>query len=461
VQTNIQTNNNSTATRHQRLLAPAAAAATASFSSSSSSSSSFLLSSSPSSHLTVRDHGMVLERCLGSLSDVYETDKYFDYEMRLIEGGMVREAFTWQRSELSMHVNRAAGAHARRPLFSDLCVASCQRLIGELRSPSHLLTHMLHLTHALDYIHSHGIVHQDIKPHNLFVRVNHSTNNQVTKLQLILADFDHAAVFPLNTTNNNTHTNTNTNITNTHNHSQTVNWHSHIPASSGTFGFHPNLFHPHIQLQSAIHYLLPNHTHKQNKQANAEQNTQQQQHLKSKQLNKDGKVGEETYISMYRSIHPFATTSVDVYSLGMIFLTMLYRLNFVPSIVLWVKAEMSECNLYARSFVLPTFSHSFSHCTPACVLLFHSGEVWRKSEISEYQLDASRHSVFPTRHREVVEAVAEERVHPYLPQLLQWMTDNEPQQRPTPQQCTQVLQSILRSILPTNKKRNANEGGIE
>ena len=213
----------------------------------------------------------------------------------------------------------------QRPRFSLLNEKTQRCLISDLRSPSRLYHHFLHLCHAVKYIHSYGVVHHDIKPHNVFVRALHSTPTDVTAVQLILADFDCARMFPVEYDDDGVPVR--------------VDWNTHAGSSNpghGTFGYEAGVYHPHLPFADVLYNrtcIPPNH--------------------KTTLTDAD-----------YNIIRAPASPAVDVFGLGMTMLSMLLRYKFNVHVILWMKSEISICT--------STHTPPVTACSPAHVLFHHN-----------------------------------------------------------------------------------------
>jgi len=140
--------------------------------------------------------GLLMERCVGTLSNIIKSDRYFDSEFNLINNEYI-DKFNWQPSKSSTSV-----LHQSIGKFSDLSISTSKCLLKDLRNQSKILLHFLHLCECVKYLHSKYIIHTDLKLSNIFIRVIERNEIKVEKIQLILADFDISALCKSTIANN-------------------------------------------------------------------------------------------------------------------------------------------------------------------------------------------------------------------------------------------------------------------
>ena len=298
-----------------------------------------------------------------------------------------------------------------RPEFRCMLASACQRLVGELRSLPHLLHHMLHLARALDYLYSLGIVHHDLKPENILVRVIDSTYTQVTHVQLVIADFDGAVLYRRDA-------------------KKMVMWNEKQKSSYGTLTYSPAVYHSLISIQHITNYRIFDRYRKQ----------QQQQ-----QLMQHRHVDDMYYV--YKRMYPHAHPSFDMYSMGLIFLSLIYRHNINVTIALWMKHEMMQCNVAAAA---QPASLSSSTCTPAHVLLHHDGPIKHYEQLDQFinshYYDIDNFPYFAERRRQVLADVKAGIIPAALCDLLTAMTAELPSSRPNTDECMCRIVSIINKI---------------
>ena len=397
--------------------------------------------------------GLLMERCVGSLSDALATDSCFTSQMTVKDSALATTAFTWQPTQhIRELANRRREKSITRPPFHSLCTATCQRLLADLRSLPHLLHHLRHLALAVSFIHSYGVIHGDLKPHNVFIRVLEADNDHVTRLELLLADFDCAAVFPYTESAS----------------GRTVNWEKHISSSPGTYGYHPNLYTHSLSLNDAILPMLPKIVRpplppiSQNKQGGM--NVSEKQKQKKQQVresnNHAGKndaeiaqVGDDPMrklIDAYRARFPYASPSDDVYGLGMVWLCMLERQQLSIPKALWIKSELGKCKQENSSIPAPLTQ---KNCSPAHVLLFHSPVSYtsqippdRLSSLSFYTVLESDKAQ-AARRTELIDKVKNGIIPNSLCQLLEAMTQEESKCRPSIEECLEELDKLINKYM--------------
>jgi serine/threonine protein kinase len=215
-----------------------------------------------------REYGVVLERHVASLAEVMDSSDVFNSVTLPLNKSQLA-CFNTQPTALRV----TTGSTTRRagPVsFGVLHAAAAERLVFDLQSPRHLLFHLNHLVMCVEYIHSLGIVHCDLKPENIFVRVIAATAARVNQVVLVIGGFDRSRVFEVS--------------------GDRVNWTKSTP--------------PHLESP--------------------------------------------------------CEPEMDVFSLGLVFLCLLYQQQLYPSMVGWIKRQMIKCERKGQV------------CSPAHALLFMS-----------------------------------------------------------------------------------------
>ena len=364
-------------------------------------------SSSSSSSCSLREElsrerrGVILERCVGSLHDGIQTDYIFTKDMTIDPAVVCGNAFTWQYTY--HHSESTIEQKAKRSLFDDLCRCTCQRLIAELRNIYTLYHHFHHLAHCVLYIHERGVVHGDIKLQNILIRVVECTHNSVESIQLLLADFDCASAYKRDVSH--------------HLGSYA------LPAALGTLGFHPSVYCSSIPYTSvAFDYLSDQHrpTHREFNDID----------------------------TAYYSEHPFAHPYIDIFSLGIVFLSMIHRCDLGIVWYFHIKYEMSKCRTYP--FDDPSSPH---RCTPAHVLLHHPlthvNPTLAKHRRGSYDLytvlSAERNSKGLQDYAAVIQMRASKIIGDDVYELLEMMTMNDSTKtvRLTLHDCIQALSKCI------------------
>jgi hypothetical protein len=373
--------------------------------------------------VVVPKSGIVMERCVGTLADAFrpEISSSFTEELKFIQNTNKIKIFGWQPTH-----KHASIYDDSRPTFVDLSVATYQRLIGDLHSPIHRLHHFLHLAKSVHYMHLHGIAHGDLKPQNIFVRVLDSDHWRVHSVQLVLADFDCCTLFPFNKDGS-------------------VNWNDQeedYTAPAGTFGYHPNIFHPTVPYEVLAHKYLQIAPPCEKKEEPA-----------------------HTYYSIYSKINDRTEPSIDVFSLGMIYLSIIHSVSINSGFALWIKKQIQTCPSFPSS---SSSSSSSSSCSPGHVLLHHRID---KSEEFAKQLDLQatstgyvpclmasynflRYSGYNGIHEsynKIIESIARDINYNNTPmvrlyELIVRMTLPNKSDRPSALQCINSIESIIMSI---------------
>lgn len=343
--------------------------------------------------------GILMERCVASLADVMWADDLIDSDLAVSIAARSLFGFEWQTTS-------APCDSGTRPSFGKLCEATCTRLLGDLRDPALLLHHCVHLCYAVRYMHMYGVVHCDLKPENIFVRVLQSTPIAVSSVQLVLGDFDCSHVFDVAVDRSNLPV--------------SVNWTGkENTIAYGTVGYAPNLYSPLLPFRDALSVAsngaLP-------------LNYSPQRSTTDKRI--------------YQPPSP----AFDVFGLGMVFLSMLLRCSFRATAILWIKSEILRCDKDPKT------------CTPAHVILFHkictNTLLRQRGPEQTYDLlhmatcakKRDRHSVVFKRAQERLKQQVELGSVPVaLTELLLRMTAPTPEGRPTVVECITVLERLIRT----------------
>jgi hypothetical protein len=338
--------------------------------------------------------GILLERCVGSLDDMIKNDRWFDNNMNFTCTDFDKYLFDWQPSALndtkfntksdrtskqtisSHNPKSSSSTSSSSPstssdtsqaiLFRDLSIATCLRVSTDLRNIPSLLQHFHHLCKCVEFLHSKYIIHTDLKPQNIFVRTIDTSSTHVNKIQLILADFDIA-------------------IQGIHN-GETHEIESSI-RTTGTFGYHEAVYNENVTLADAIKFNTLAYTRT-------------------------------------------ACTSVDIFSLGIMFLLMIYRIKFTTHLILWIKQDLvtKVCEQEKQD---STFK-----CSPAHVMLFHRS--------LKGITNATPNEI--KRNQQVRSDVASNLIPKQLCDLLHAMTNILPEKRIKLKPCIEQIQLLLLSI---------------
>jgi hypothetical protein len=343
--------------------------------------------------------GILMERCVASLADVMWADDLIDSNLTVSTAARSLFGFEWQTTS-------APCDSETRPSFGKLCEATCTRLLGDLRDSASLLHHCVHLCYAVRYMHMYGVVHCDLKPENVFVRVLQSTPIAVSSVQLVLGDFDCSHVFDVAVDRSGLPV--------------SVNWTGkQNTIAHGTFGYAPNVYSPLLPFSDALS-IASNGT--------LPLNYSPQRSTTDKQI--------------YQPPSP----AFDVFGLGMVFLSMLLRCSFRATAILWIKSEILRCDKDPKT------------CTAAHVILFHkictNTLLRQRSPEQTYDLlhmatcakKRDRHSVLFKRAQERLKQQVELGSVPVvLTELLVRMTAPAPEGRPTVVECITVLERLIRT----------------
>lgn len=403
-------------------------------------------------------HGNILERCVGNLAQVCATDNVFDADMKLKPLYVHQSTFGWQPD-----VSKSAQGESQLSLLTkSLCKAVCEQFIRDLRDPNTILEHFLHLARAVEFVHSRGVVHNDLKSENIFVRATRCSGSNVS-VQLVIADFDRAVTFPLKDSHSQDELVCDVPIVKVEGsegrgeekevvEQQTnVDWSCEIPSKcSGSFGFSPNIFHSMITFGDLIRDI--------DNEASASDN---------KSLSLSLQVREQMYENRYLHKHCFVSRACDVFALGMIFLSMLERGNlFSFAKGIWVKKEMEynrKCGLEKKDGRGNNQGCSLGlNCTPAHVLLFHQyrnvmpderlrcSSYYHGYDVNEQSATMNpssevvfKYSELRKRHNSVLDRVKSGSIHENVCFLLHEMTAEDPAIRPSISHCISVLESVL------------------
>ena len=349
----------------------------------------------PSQH-----RGLLMERCVCTLGDVLAVDSLFNADMSLAtprRSNAIMTAFTWQ---IGSRVN-GKDSVADRPPYINLSLCTAQRLLAHLRHPRYRIEHMLHLARAVKFMHDNGIVHMDLKPHNVMVRAVHATNTTVDTVQLVLGDFDFAAVYHQADDGSISWSEVNTDT----------------QTRMGTRGYSPYLYHPLCSVKDVCLHLTS--------------------------VNAAAAAARERIDVAYKDAHRHCHTADDVFGLGMLFLCMLHLGDITSSRALWIKCEMQTCACSA-----PT-------CCPAHVMLYHdqvkqnliSNEdvalCFGKETQRRMRYEFMHCQEHVRKHMQVVNEVKSGGIDKRVCELLLAMTSLSREHRPTVDNCIQVLQTCL------------------
>lgn len=340
--------------------------------------------------------GIILERCVGSFEDFIKYDHLFDENMILTCDVIDQYVFDWQPTSLNdssfaISIKQQTTTKSTTPsqillsmsksssssdtniskpiLFRDFSIATCHRVLTDLRNISSLLQHFHHLCKCVEFLHSKHIIHTDLKLQNIFVRTLDTSSTHVNKIQLILADFDIAIRGKFNNQTNEIDTLSNT---------------------IGTYGYHEAVYHDSISFVDAC------------------------------------ACNTNRFYANYSKQYQQAYTGIDVFSLGIICLTMIYRVRLETHLVFWIKKHLS----YQNTFCEENNKDATYKCSPAHVMLYHPTITSK----------ATKHEVI--RHKQVLSDVASNIIPKQLCDLLHEMTNVNPESRIKLQQCVEYLKSI-------------------
>ena len=298
--------------------------------------------------------------------------------------------------------------------FRDLSIATCICLLKALRSRFGIIEHFIHLCECVKFLHSKNIIHADLKLVNTFIRVLKRSEDRVLSVQLLLGDFDIAV--KCNIVNNKMNT-------------------KGIDNKLATFGYHESIYNKLTSFQDMKKYKC------------------------------------DKYYKKYPDIY----AGIDIFELGMIFLMMIYRINFNYPIIYWIKYEMNNCKVEKKinNNNNSNLNLNYNSCTVAHVLLYHKLEINTKyvetlkssfsifsressdfeSKVIEIDFFRSKQCEYErTRHFQVIEDVQNKIIPTSLCNLLENMTCENPNQRISIQKCIEQLNSIKSNKLLKNIK---------
>ena len=144
--------------------------------------------------------------------------------------------------------------------------------------------------------------------------------------------------------------------------------------------------------------------------------------------------------SMYSKYHPYVDRNVDIFCLGMVFLTMLCRDKISIRKALWIKYQMTKCNE--------------KECSPAHVLLYHqqtvdSYNVPTPRENYNYNRDVTDFDKL--KFKTLQQAVHNELICKQICEMLHQMTQSNSKERPSISTCINTLQlSICKKLSGVN-----------
>jgi serine/threonine protein kinase len=362
--------------------------------------------------------GIVLERCIGSLDDIMKTDCFFDGDMTLKCHDMDMAIFDWQPSSYndpkfttslysasvpklsSASSSSSSQSASARFTFRDLSIATCRRLLSDLRDPTALLRHMHHLCKCVEFLHSKYIIHSDLKLHNVFVRALNASDTCVNELQLVLADFDISALCKRNEVTNEIDT---TGVLN----------------GTGTYGYHEHLYHDCITFDEVLH----------------NKGSYWNKYKQKYPLIYPGvdvfSLGTyiHTYIHTYIPIYMPTYIGVVVLHIGMIFLTMIYRCKLNTILIAnWIKYQLE----HQKTMCTQCQQDKAFKCSPAHIMLHHTYITKHATEIEK------------KHHARVIKSVLTNEIPSQLCDLLHRMTSINPDTRVTIKECVQQLDALLK-----------------
>jgi hypothetical protein len=105
------------------------------------------------SSIPTRTAGIVLDRYVASAADIIDVDERFDESLNVSAATRQLFNFKWQTT------TAVCDQYKQRTSYEALCEATCKRFLEDLRTPSLLFHHLLHLCHAVEFIHSYGVLH--------------------------------------------------------------------------------------------------------------------------------------------------------------------------------------------------------------------------------------------------------------------------------------------------------------
>jgi hypothetical protein len=160
--------------------------------------------------------------------------------------------------------------------------------------------------------------------------------------------------------------------------------------------------------------------------------------------------------STYIFYQPDATPFLDIYALGLVFLSMLHRSSLSAPWYIHIKYEITTCTVYPRQ-VKPPFKQDHHYCTPAHVLLCHrlstTNPTLQMKARAQYDLytalNSDVHSKGKVRqYNDVVELRERKVIDDEMYNLLDAMTTPASTTRiklPDIHKCIQVIQSCIQS----------------
>jgi serine/threonine protein kinase len=306
--------------------------------------------------------GLLLERCVTSLSVIIKLNRLFDENLNIIQLNNGNNNIEIIENKLSKHLDHA---------FYRLALNTTKQLLRELRDYKfHLIRHFIHLCECIKFLHSRNVIHHDIKPHNILVRVlechkNNTNNDNASNLQtqLVLTDFDCAVYYQ---------------------HQKKRTKFTPCTVTYAPWDYYANM-------------------------VDAEQQV----------------ICEDQYPS----------PAFDVFSLGIVFLEMLYGVPITGCMAklvfsAYMKRIISNSNASSSLSYLATTMP----CSPAHVLLYHN--------IESKDFYNSIGSDFIEGHKHVCQLVSQQQIDKRLCDLLCLMTHERQNNRPDIDTCIKTLRNI-------------------